>query len=128
MSGFSRTGSADPAKIRSLNKFLIVRLGSLGDVVHGIPAAAALRRRFPQARIDWLVDPRYAELVDLVECIDRPIAFDPRDLRIGGARGRSMLTQLRAAHYDAAIDLQGLLKSAVLARLVGATQTIEFLV
>ncbi len=109
-----------------MNKFLIVRLGSLGDVIHGIPAAAALRRRFPHARIDWLVDPRYAELVDLVECIDKPIAFDPRDLRIGGGRGRSILKDLRAVHYDAVVDLQGLLKSAVLGRLVGATRTIGF--
>ena len=93
---------------------------------HGIPAAAALRRRFPHAHIDWLVDPRYAELLDLVECIDRPIAFDPRDLRLGGGRGRSVLKDLRAAHYDAVVDLQGLLKSAVLGRLVGATQTIGF--
>jgi heptosyltransferase I len=38
-------------------KFLIVRLGSLGDVIHGIPAAAALRNHYPQARIDWVVDP-----------------------------------------------------------------------
>jgi heptosyltransferase I len=109
-----------------LKRFLIIRLGSLGDVIHAIPAAAALRRRFPQAHIDWLVDPRYAELVELVECIDRPIAFDPRDLRVGGARGWPALRQLRAEHYDAAIDLQGLLKSAVVARLVGATQTIGF--
>ncbi len=109
-----------------MNKFLIIRLGSLGDVIHGIPAAAALRRRFPQGHIDWLVDPRYSELLDLVECVDRPIAFDPRDVRIGGAHGRSVLKQLRAAHYDAVIDLQGLLKSAVLGRLVGATRTIGF--
>ena len=107
-------------------RFLIVRLGSLGDVVHGIPAAAALRCRFPQARIDWLVDPRYAGLLELVECVDGPIAFDPRDLRIGGGRGRAILTGLRAAHYDAVIDLQGLLKSAVLARLVGAARTVGF--
>jgi len=108
-----------------VNKFLIIRLGSLGDVIHGIPAAAALRRRFPHAHIDWLVDPRYAELLGLVECLDRPIAFDPRDL-LGGARGRAVLKALRAAHYDAVIDLQGLLKSAALARLVGAAQTIGF--
>lgn len=108
-----------------MNKFLIIRLGSLGDVIHAVPAAAALRRRFPQAHIDWLIDPRYAELLGLVECLDRPIAFDPRDL-LGGARGRAVLRDLRAAHYDAAIDLQGLLKSAVLARLVGAAQTIGF--
>ena len=109
-----------------MNKFLIVRLGSLGDVIHGVPAAAALRGRFPHAHIDWLVDSRYAELLDLVECIDRPIPFDPRDLRIGGGHGRSVLKGLRAAHYDVVVDLQGLLKSAVLGRLVGATRTIGF--
>ena len=109
-----------------MNKFLIVRFGSLGDVIHGIPATAALRRRFPQARIDWLVDPRYVALLDLVECVDKPVAFDPRDLRSGGLHGWSVLKQLRAAHYDAVVDLQGLLKSAVLGRLVGATQTVGF--
>lgn len=108
-----------------MTKFLIVRLGSLGDVIHAIPAAAALRSRFPQGHIDWLVDPRYAELLGLVECLDRRIAFDPRDLP-GGARGRAVLKDLRAAQYDAVIDLQGLLKSAVLARLAGAAQTIGF--
>ena len=109
-----------------MNKFLIVRLGSLGDVIHGIPAAAALRGRFPYARIDWLVDPRYEELLDLVECVDRPVAFDPRDLWTGGRRGQSVLKDLRAVHYDAVVDLQGLLKSAVLGRLVGAARTIGF--
>ena len=109
-----------------MNKILIVRLGSLGDVIHGIPAASALRGRFPHAHIDWLVDPRYAELLDLVECIDSPIAFNPRDLRIGGGRGWSVLKDLRAAGYDAVVDLQGLLKSAVLGRLVGATRTVGF--
>ena len=109
-----------------MKKFLIVRLGSLGDVIHGIPTAAALRSRFPDAHIDWLVDPRYVELLELVECIDRPIAFDPRDLRFGGGDALSVLKSLRAVHYDAVVDLQGLLKSAVLGRLVGAGQTIGF--
>ena len=109
-----------------MKKFLIVRLGSLGDVIHGIPAAAALRSRYPDAQIDWLVDPRYVELLELVECIDRPIAFNTRDLRIGGGAALPVLRSLRAAHYDAVVDLQGLLKSAVLGRLVGAGQTIGF--
>ena len=121
MSGFSGTRRPDP---NHQPRFLVVRLGSLGDVIHGIPAAAALRVRFPHARIDWLVDPRYVELLDLVECIDSPIALDPRDLRIGGGHGWSVLKGLRAAHYDAVVDLQGLLKSAVLGRLAGATRTI----
>jgi heptosyltransferase-1 len=54
-------------------KFLIVRLGSLGDVVHGIPAAAALRRAHPNAQIDWLVDPKYIELLALASGVLRPI-------------------------------------------------------
>ncbi len=107
-----------------MNKFLIIRLGSLGDVVHGIPAAAALRRRYPQAQIDWLVDPRYVELLNLVECLDGRIPFDPRDLALGRGAAWTTLGRLRRARYDAAIDLQGLLKSAVLARLVGARRTI----
>ena len=42
-----------------MNSFLIVRLGSLGDVIHGIPVAAALKQAFPDGRVDWMVDPRY---------------------------------------------------------------------
>ena len=53
------------------HRFLIVRLGSLGDVIHGIPVAAALRERFPSARIDWLVDPRYVELLEHVRASTR---------------------------------------------------------
>jgi lipopolysaccharide heptosyltransferase I len=110
-----------------VKKFLIVRLGSLGDVIHGIPVAAALRDEFPHARIDWMVDPRYVELLNLVTCIDRRIPIDPRHLlRDGQRRFREMLRELREVGYDAAIDLQGLLKSAVLARLVRARWTIGF--
>jgi heptosyltransferase-1 len=107
-------------------RVLIVRLGSLGDVIHAIPVAAALRHRFPHGHVDWMVDPRYVELLDLVECLDRRIPVDPREIARGGARLRATLRELRAARYDAVIDLQGLLKSAVLARLVGARRTIGF--
>jgi heptosyltransferase I len=110
-----------------VKKFLIVRLGSLGDVIHGIPVAAALRAEFPHARIDWMVDPRYVELLNLVTCIDRRIPVDPRGLFTGGrGRFRETLRELREVEYDAAIDLQGLIKSAVLARLVRARWTIGF--
>ena len=43
-----------------MTRVLIVRLGALGDIVHAIPAAAALRRAFPAARIDWLVSAKHA--------------------------------------------------------------------
>lgn len=104
-------------------RFLIVRLGSLGDVIHAIPAVAALRRRYPQARIDWLIDPGYVVLLKLVTGIDERIPLDPR-----GPAGAmlSAIAALRRHRYDAAIDLQGLLKSAVLARAAGARQTVGF--
>jgi heptosyltransferase I len=109
-------------------KFLIVRLGSLGDVVHAIPAAAALRHAYPAARVDWMVDPRYVELLNLVESIDARIPVDPRALGRGSERGQLLRTlrELRRTRYDAVIDLQGLLKSAVLARAAGGRKTIGF--
>lgn len=107
----------------STHRFLIVRLGALGDVVHGIPVAAALRDRFPMARIDWLVDPRYVELVSLVKGLDSPI---PVRLRGGLLRALTTLRMLRQVEYTAAIDLQGLIKSGAMARAVGAWRTIGF--
>ena len=104
-------------------RFLIVRLGSLGDVVHAIPAVAALSARHPDAHIDWIVDPRYADLVGMVEGIDRVIPFDPRQ---GWRQLLTIARQLRREGYEAAIDLQGLIKSAVLARAAGARRTIGF--
>ena len=104
-------------------RFLIVRLGSLGDVVHAIPAVAALIARHPTARVDWIVDPRYVDLVQRVERIGHVIPLDTRQgwgSLIGTAR------RLRDEHYDAVVDLQGLLKSAVLARVAGAQRTIGF--
>ena len=103
--------------------FLIVRLGALGDVIHGIPAVAALRRAYPDARIDWVVDPRYVELLALVDGLDAVIGLDPRT---GAGPTLLLLRRLRADHYDVAVDLQGLLKSAILARAAGASRTLGF--
>ena len=99
MSGSDRTAESP--------RFLIIRLGSLGDVIHGIPAAAALRRQFPHGRIDWLVDRKYVPLLDLVEGLDRKIPFDPRDLT-RGAGAWSAVSDLRGTHYDAAL-VQGVI-------------------
>jgi heptosyltransferase-1 len=104
------------------HRFLLVRLGSLGDVIHAIPTAAALRARFPEARIDWLVDPRYVPLLEMVRGLDSPIPMNPR--RVG--QTAATVRDLRRVGYTAVIDLQGLLKSALLARAVGAERTIGF--
>lgn len=101
---------------------LVVRLGALGDVVHTVPAVAALRRAFPAAHIDWLVDAKHRGVVDLVTAIDRTIPLDAPTLSGWSAVVRT----LRTTAYDLAVDFQGLLKSAVLARASGAARVIGF--
>jgi heptosyltransferase I len=107
-----------------MNRVLLVRLGSLGDIVHAIPVAAALRRAFPAARIDWLVNAKYREILDLVTVLDRRLPLDGRTR--GSFTLLSAVRELRRSRYDVAIDLQGLLKSAALARSSGSRRVIGF--
>jgi heptosyltransferase-1 len=107
-------------------KFLIVKLGALGDIVHAIPVAAALRRAYPDATIDWLVSARHREILDLVPVIDRLIVVTDRSAAAGGVTWLPAIRELRRRKYDVAVDLQGLLKSAVVARLSGAPRVIGF--
>ena len=120
-------------------KFLIVRLGSLGDVVHALPAAAALRQHFSSARIDWLVDRRYAAALRLVSILDHvivlagsrtaaaPATAPGRETHSAGWLGLlKTLGNLRGSAYDVAFDLQGLIRSAVLARGSGARRVVGF--
>ena len=104
-------------------RILIVRLSSLGDVVHTIPVVAALRRSLPDAQIDWLVDSRHSELVGLVPIVDHRIVV-PTDCGVSWLP--RLVRELRAPSYDVAIDLQGLMKSAALARSSGANRVIGF--
>ncbi len=101
---------------------LIVRLGALGDIVHALPAAASMRAAWPDARIDWLVDARYAPLLALVPIVDRAVVVGEP----GGSPVLGAIRTLRRARYDAAIDLQGLLKSAAFARFSGARRVLGF--
>jgi lipopolysaccharide heptosyltransferase I len=102
--------------------FLIVRLGALGDIVHTVPAATALRRAFPDARIDWVVDARHAPFARLVTVVDRVIALE----RPTVAAWVQLVQTLRPARYDVALDFQGLMKSAVIARASGARRVAGF--
>ncbi len=107
---------------QGISRILIVRLGSLGDIIHAVPAAAAIRRAFPQARIDWLVDVRHCELLELVTVVNRRIPIETS--RFGSVV--DAVREMRHARYEAVLDLQGLLKSAVLARLSGASRVVGF--
>jgi heptosyltransferase-1 len=84
----------------------------MGDIVHALPAAAALRRSFPDATLDWAIHPRWSDLLVRNPLAARPIGVNRRD----GASLRAAWRALRAAPYDIAVDLQGLVQSALVAR------------
>ena len=105
-----------------MNRLLIVRLGSLGDLVHTLPAVAAIRRAYPDAEIDWLVDRPHAGFLGLVPILSSLVVLQDRTSR-AWLRARATL---RARQYDAALDFQGLMKSAVLARASGAARVAGF--
>ena len=108
-----------------MRSILIVRLGALGDIVHALPVAAALRARFSYARIDWVVDERHQELLELVPVVDRRIVLQTRSASLR-RRVMALRRTLTRESYDIAIDVQGLLKSAVVARLSGARRILGF--
>ena len=109
-----------------MTRFLLVRLGALGDIVHAIPVAAALRRARPEAAIDWLVSAKHREVLDLVPVIDRRLVVNDRDDAGGGTSLMAVIAEIRRRKYDVAIDLQGLIKSSIIARASGAGEVIGF--
>ena len=103
-------------------RFLVVRLGSLGDIVHTFPAVSALRQSFPDAEIIWLTHPRWKTLVASSTLASQIWTADSRAL----PSLRNALEKIRSAHFDAAIDYQGLWKSASLPFLAGVKKRIGF--
>ena len=102
--------------------FLVVRLGSLGDIVHTFPAVAALRESFPAARIVWVTHPRWQSLVESSGLASKIETAETRSL----SSLQEAVRQLRKSPWDASIDYQGLWKSAALPFLGGVKRRIGF--
>jgi heptosyltransferase-1 len=114
-------------------RILIVRLGSIGDIVHTLPSLAAIRHAHPEAEISWVVERRASEILRDNPLLDRLIVIDTKALRRGLMSGetlrapRQQLRLLRASGaFDLALDFQGLIKSAMIARLSGARRVYGF--
>jgi heptosyltransferase-1 len=131
-------------------RLLVVRLGAMGDILHALPAMTALRQAHPSWIIDWVVEPRWSSLLsaradaEAVSAIG--VQSQPRNasqpvvdhLHFAHTRAwrkdplsrktlyeiRSLRKALRSAHYDVALDLQGAIRSAVVARLAGCRRLI----
>ena len=104
-------------------RILLIKMSSLGDVVHNMPVATDIRRQLPGATIEWVVEEQYVPLVRMHPAVDRilPIALRRWRRSLFSAANWHELgdfrRQLRNAPYDAIIDTQGLLKSAFVAKL-----------
>src|ERR1700686_2041118 len=110
------------AMSRPEERFLVVRLTALGDILHTVPAVAALRAAHPGAKIDWVVERKWAPVLEGSPALDEVIPFDRRS--VWGAL--ECVRRLRENRYTCAIDFQGLYKSSLLAALSGAARRIGF--
>lgn len=113
ISGIGRAGHKKAITPESVRRILIVKLSSLGDILHALPTVAALKAAHG-ATIDWLVQPAYVPLVSRFNPVDRVMTFPRREFARHAFR---FWAELRRERYDLVVDLQGLLKSAWPARL-----------
>jgi heptosyltransferase-1 len=101
------------------SRILVIRLGSMGDVIHALPAVASLKRSFPGSKLDWVIRPRWARLLEGNPYVDAVIPFERRLGRLGES-----LSRLRQEQYDVAVDFQGLIQSALVARAARADRVV----
>ena len=103
-------------------RYLVVRLTALGDILHTLPAVAALRAAHRNTRIDWVVERKWAPVLEGSPALNEVIPFD-RSSILGSI---SSVHRLKGKKYTCAFDFQGLYKSSVLAMLSGAPRRIGF--
>src|SRR6476659_10636618 len=97
-----------------VSRILVVRLGAMGDIIHALPAVASLKHSFPGSYLTWVVEAKWAPLLEQNPFVDQ-IAI----LRRGGpGQILSSCRDLRTHRYEFAVDFQGLIKSSMLATLV----------
>jgi heptosyltransferase I len=107
-------------------RLLLIKPSALGDVCHGVAAAWALKQRWPFLHLTWLVNTQFEPLVKPISCVDDTIPFERSRIRgiaaplTGRAPLRSLVRTLREGNFDVTLDLQGLFRSGLFARLSGA--------
>jgi ADP-heptose:LPS heptosyltransferase len=124
--------SESDLRSREFQRILLIKPSSLGDVVHALPVLRGLRRRYPQARIDWLISSSLSPLLEGHPDLNELVLFDRHRFGLMAYSPKAALDfvrfigRLRASRYDLVIDLQGLFRSGFLARASGASVRIGF--
>lgn len=100
---------------------LLIKPGSMGDVIHALPVASAIRQAWPEAELTWVVDPRWAPLLSGNPAVSAVRHFPREDFRGAGGWSRALrwYAGLRGLKPDVVVDLQGLLRSALMAKCSG---------
>ena len=104
-----------------VRRILLIKPSSLGDIVHAMPTLFALRERFPDAEVTWLVKRQWVSLVEVIKGVDHVCAVEQG---LMGWLGR--VPDLRAAGFDLVVDLQGLFRSGAMAWLTGCSRRVGF--
>jgi ADP-heptose:LPS heptosyltransferase len=113
-------------RIDGVNSILIIKPSSLGDVVHTLPAVAAIRDAYPHAAITWVINPEWAPLLRGNQDVNHVHIFPRGNFRGMGAASSLMpwLKQTKKLKPDLALDFQGLLRSAIIGRVSGAKKLV----
>ena len=117
---------------QEFQRILLIKPSAVGDVIHAIPVLDRLRKRYPNARIDWMLTPHNAELVRNHPALSNVVLFEryaygkPWRNWAAPAGVAQMLSDLRSANYDLAIDLHGQFRSAIFALATAAPTRIGF--
>lgn len=117
--------------MKDYKNILLIKMSSLGDVLHTLPFAAELRKLYPNAKITWLVHPQFAGFVPDPPVIDEVIYFDKKKFNTMGLGEKwhyfcEMRELLHSKHFDLVLDMQGLFKSAVLAAISGCDERLGY--
>ncbi|KKN39863.1 hypothetical protein LCGC14_0739220 [marine sediment metagenome] len=112
-----------------MDNFLIIRLSSLGDIIHTLPAFSALRKSFPEAKISWVVEDKGREILELVPGIDKIIVAHTEGWRLNRRKFWTEISRLKRELKDEnqiALDFQGLAKSGFIAFISGSKKRTGF--
>ncbi|MFW6124145.1 MAG: glycosyltransferase family 9 protein [Acidobacteriota bacterium] len=118
-----------PDHFKDCNEIIIIKLSSLGDVIHTLPAYSALRKFFHQKKITWVVEKKAKQILDLVPSLDRIIAVDIKNKPLLSRKFWSSINELKSSiknQRSLSIDFQGLIKSGLICYLSHAQHRIGF--